>query len=172
MVAAAENKYIREWGFFLKCYAEVGSFNTPLHTIACEPLTYVWQQQGRYNLSTPPDPPPRRAEFTYLPAPAPPNEAERVKTVEHTDVRVFPKWAAEKQKKYVLLARKTFDISFASISYVNRTHETLRCEIGYRPDYILGFIPRDYSLAAHAILSTEPMVILDTLTVSLEFSAR
>jgi hypothetical protein len=93
---------------------------------------------------------------------------ERVKTVEFTDVGVFPKWAAEKQKKYVLLARKTFDIPFASISYVNRTHETLRCEIGYRPDYILGFIPRCYSLAAHAILSTEPMVILDTSTVSFE----
>lgn len=127
--------------------------------------------QGRYNLSTPPDPPPRRPEFTYLPAPAPPNEAERVKTVEFTDVGVFPKWAAEKQKKYVLLARKTFDIPFASISYVNRTHETLRCEVGYRPDYILGFIPRGYSLAAHAILSTEPMVILDTSTVSSELLA-
>lgn len=121
--------------------------------------------KGRYNLSIPPDPPPHRAAFTYLPAPAPPNEAERVKAVEHTDVGVFPRWAAEKQKKYVLLARKTFDIPFASISYVNRTHETLRCEIGYRPDYILGFIPRGHSLAAHAILSTEPMIILDTSTV-------
>ncbi|KAI9878941.1 MAG: hypothetical protein M1830_010059 [Pleopsidium flavum] len=139
MTAAAQTRYIPEWGFFLKCYAE-----------------------GRYNISTPPDPPPRHAPFLYLPAPAPPNEVERLKAVEHNDVEIFPRWAAEKQKQYVLLARHTFSTPFAAISYISRTHEVLRCEIGYRPDYLLGYIPRGHSLAAHAILSSEPMVILDT----------
>ncbi len=167
MTAAAETRYIGEWGFFLKCYAEVrwyckrlGIVPGLLRTTDGDMIT-----QGRYNVSTPPDPPPRRAAFVYLAAPAPPNEVERLKAVEHSDVEIFPRWAAEQQKKYVLLARNTFNTPFAAISYVSRTHEVLRCEIGYRPDYILGYIPRGHSLAAHALLSSEPMVILDTFKV-------
>lgn len=54
-VSAAEGKYVQEWGFFIKCYAE-----------------------GRFNLSNPPDPPPRKSEFDHLIAPIPPNEKQRL----------------------------------------------------------------------------------------------
>ena len=56
MAAATDLRYVQEWGFFIKCYAE-----------------------GRFNLSNPPDPPPRRPEFNHLVAPAPPNERQRLK---------------------------------------------------------------------------------------------
>lgn len=56
MSAALEATHVREWGFFIKCYAE-----------------------GRFNLSNPPDPPPRRPDFVHLVAPAPPEEMERLK---------------------------------------------------------------------------------------------
>lgn len=55
MSAAVEGKYVQEWGFFIKCYAE-----------------------GRFNLSNPPDPPPRKSEFDHLAAPIPPNEKQRL----------------------------------------------------------------------------------------------
>lgn len=55
MSAAVEGKYVQEWGFFIKCYAE-----------------------GRFNLSNPPDPPPRKLEFDHLTAPIPPNEKDRL----------------------------------------------------------------------------------------------
>lgn len=50
-----EGRFVQEWGFFIKCYAE-----------------------GRFNLSNPPDPPPRRAGFEYLVAPTPPGEKARL----------------------------------------------------------------------------------------------
>jgi hypothetical protein len=58
-----------------------------------------------------------------------PNEVERLKAVEHSDVEIFPRWAAEQQKKYVLLARNTFNTPFAAISYVSRTHEVLSVKL-------------------------------------------
>lgn len=54
--AALEAGHVREWGFFIKCYAE-----------------------GRFNLSNPPDPPPMRPGFRGLPAPKPVGEEERLK---------------------------------------------------------------------------------------------
>ena len=53
--AAVEGRYVQEWGFFIKCYAE-----------------------GRFNVSNPPDPPPRRPDFDHLTAPLPPNEKQRL----------------------------------------------------------------------------------------------
>lgn len=55
MSAAVESKYVQEWGFFIKCYSE-----------------------GRFNLSNPPDPPPKRPGFDHLTAPVPPNEKQRL----------------------------------------------------------------------------------------------
>jgi hypothetical protein len=56
MSAAIDRNYVQEWGFFIKCYSE-----------------------GRFNVSNPPDPPPRRPEFNRLTAPAPPSERQRLK---------------------------------------------------------------------------------------------
>ena len=54
--AAMDGRYVSEWGFFIKCYAE-----------------------GRFNVSNPPDPPPRRPEFVHLAAPVPSDERVRMK---------------------------------------------------------------------------------------------
>lgn len=116
----------------------------------------------------PPDPPPRRASWTHLAAPAPPSEAERLRAVSYTDVAVLPEWASDQQKKYVKLAREAL-APYASISYISRTHEILRCEVGHQGVYKHDFIPRSDSLAAHAILSSELMVILDTSKVGGQF---
>jgi hypothetical protein len=62
MAAATDRRYVQEWGFFIKCYSE-----------------------GRFNLSNPPDPPPRRPEFNHLIAPLPPNERQRLKVGSLTD---------------------------------------------------------------------------------------
>lgn len=53
---------VLEWSFFIKCYAE-----------------------GRFNVSTPPDPPPKRPSFESLSAPLPPNEKQRLK-VSRSDI--------------------------------------------------------------------------------------
>ena len=55
MDAAVDGRYVSEWGLFIKCYSE-----------------------GRFNVSNPPDPPPRRPEFNHLAAPVPPNERQRL----------------------------------------------------------------------------------------------
>lgn len=55
MDAAIDGRYVSEWGFFIKCYSE-----------------------GRFNVSNPPDPPPRRPDFNHLAAPVPPNERRRL----------------------------------------------------------------------------------------------
>lgn len=56
VLAAVTPRYVQEWGFFIKCYAE-----------------------GRFNFSNPPDPPPRRPGFDHFSAPAPPSETQRLK---------------------------------------------------------------------------------------------
>lgn len=55
MAVGGEGRFVQEWGFFLKCYAE-----------------------GRFNMSNPPDPPPRRGGWGYLTAPVPAGEKERL----------------------------------------------------------------------------------------------
>lgn len=72
MSAAVESKYVQEWGFFIKCYSE-----------------------GRFNLSNPPDPPPRRPGFDHLTAPVPPNEKQRLEVCLPMLLRIKTGWADE-----------------------------------------------------------------------------
>jgi hypothetical protein len=54
--AAVDAKYVPEWGFYFKCYAE-----------------------GRFNLSNPPEPPPKKPEYDHFAAPATLDEQKRLK---------------------------------------------------------------------------------------------
>ncbi|KAH0545081.1 hypothetical protein FGG08_000852 [Glutinoglossum americanum] len=132
--AAIEVKYGQEWDFFIRCYAE-----------------------GRFNISNPPDPPPRPPNFSYLTAPAPPDEVERLRAVEQINLN-YPDWASSKAKHLVHLARKVFGTCYASVSLVDNHNEILKAEHGYQT----SSVSRDMSVGAHVLLSTNSMVILDT----------
>ncbi|KAI9677924.1 MAG: hypothetical protein M1829_002421 [Trizodia sp. TS-e1964] len=131
---ASEKKYVQEWGFYLKCYAE-----------------------GRYNLSLPPTPPPKRKEFTYLLPPLPVNELDRLTTVSYMTVPI-PEWAASRARDLVGHAMFIFKVPYASISYFDKDKEVFKAEFGY----LRASIPRHVSLGAHSLLSLDPMVIMDT----------
>ncbi|KAH0553420.1 hypothetical protein GP486_006510 [Trichoglossum hirsutum] len=139
VAAAAANStvevgYGQEWNFFVRCYAE-----------------------GRFNISNPPDPPPRPSDFNHLIAPTPPNETERLRAVEQINLN-YPRWASSKAEHLVQLATKVFGTSCASISFVDSHNEVMKAECGYQT----SIIPRDSSIGAHVLLSTDSMVILDT----------
>ncbi|KAH0608264.1 uncharacterized protein H6S33_002316 [Morchella sextelata] len=129
-----EGRFVQEWGFFIKCYAE-----------------------GRFNLSNPPDPPPRRAGFEYLVAPTPPGEKARLEAVKACNVSL-PDNANDKYHRLVQLAKKVFHTRMAAISFIDGEHELFKAEhaLGRRS------VARDESIGAHVLLlSGEPMVILD-----------
>jgi hypothetical protein len=74
----------------------------------------------------------------------------------------FPDWATERTKHIILLAQKMFDVQYAALSFFDSKHEIVRVEHGYSK----GLIPRSVSIGAHALLSHDPMVVLDTAKVS------
>ncbi|KAF8541161.1 hypothetical protein BDD12DRAFT_530334 [Trichophaea hybrida] len=135
MAAATDCKYVQEWGFFIKCYSE-----------------------GRFNVSNPPDPPPRRPEFNHLTAPAPPDERQRLKAVKACNT-ILPTAAQEKCHRLVLLARKVFQTRMACISLVDENLELVKAEHSFGRKYIT----RADSIGAHVLLGNEPMVVLDTV---------
>ncbi|KAI9885541.1 MAG: hypothetical protein M1823_002680 [Watsoniomyces obsoletus] len=131
---ALEPKYVNEWGFFLKCYAE-----------------------GRFNVSRPPQPPPRKITFQFLPALSPSDEIERLKAVKRIGA-MGPHWDAEKSTELVRDAALELGTRFAALSLFDRKHEIVRAGSGYDA----GVIPRGESIGAHLLLGSGPMVILDT----------
>ncbi|CUS07711.1 unnamed protein product [Tuber aestivum] len=131
--AAVEGRYVQEWGFFIKCYAE-----------------------GRFNVSNPPDPPPRRPDFNHLTAPLPPNEKQRLEAVNSCNVSLPPD-ASDKYHRLVLLARRVLNVRMASISLVDETVEIFKAEHAFNRKYV----DRSESIGAHVLLSNEPMVVLD-----------
>ncbi|KAI9819564.1 MAG: hypothetical protein M1827_007014 [Pycnora praestabilis] len=134
MKAAADPRHIKDWGFYIKCYSE-----------------------GRFNISTPPDPPSRKPEFNYLAAPNPPYERERLMAVKHHNVP-YPGWAVHKATHLVLTARAAFGTRFASISIIDHKDEVMKAECGYDRTSI----PKNVGIGAHVVLSSEPMVVLNT----------
>ncbi|KAL7271318.1 hypothetical protein RUND412_005939 [Rhizina undulata] len=134
--AAVEGKYVQEWGFFIKCYGE-----------------------GRFNVSNPPDPPPRRPGFNHLMAPAPPNESERLKAIKACNISLCTS-ADDKCHRLVLLAKKVFQTRMAGISFIDDRVEAFKAEHAFNQ----SFVDRVDSIGAHVLLSNEPMVILDTAT--------
>ncbi|KAI9813737.1 MAG: hypothetical protein M1826_002382 [Phylliscum demangeonii] len=132
--AAAEPRDVQEWGFFLKCYAE-----------------------GRYNLSHPPEPPPRKPSFRHLPAPAPASESTRIQVFRRMNVP-YTGWALRQARHLVMQGLRALDTEHAALSFFDRRNEIMRAESGYNR----AVIPRAESIGAHVLLSTEALVVLDT----------
>ncbi|TGZ80059.1 hypothetical protein EX30DRAFT_372569 [Ascodesmis nigricans] len=134
MDAALTAQYVREWGFFIKCYAE-----------------------GRFNMSNPPDPPPRRPDYNHLVAPAPPNEKERLQAVKTCNISL-PLSSRQKCQRLVQLACTVFQTRMASISIIDEHHDIIKADYGFG----IRYIDRNDSMAPHVLLANEPMVVLDT----------
>lgn len=116
--------------------------------------------QGRFNLSRPPDPPPRKPDFLYFQAPAVPDELSRIKAFKLLNV-AYPEWALKHARLLVVQAMRFFKTSRASISFFDRRNEVMKAESGYNR----AVIPRTESIGAHCLFSMEAMVILDTRNV-------
>ncbi|KAI9809073.1 MAG: hypothetical protein M1825_002362 [Sarcosagium campestre] len=132
--AAAEPKNVPEWGHYIQCYSD-----------------------GQFNISWPPIPPPRSANFSFLHSPVPLDERKRV--VAAGELRIdWPAWAEDNFRRLIRIAQCVFESTNASISYVNDVEEVMIAESGYN----VLTIPRNTSLGGHVIGSFEPMVVLDT----------
>jgi len=118
--------------------------------------------QGQYNLSCPPPPPARSSTFEYLPAIFPSDEAKRMSVCATFDI-VWPLWARERAGALILAAMKKFDTRNASLSFFDGNLESFKAENGYHRPHVA----RKISIAAHALLSQDVFVILDTHEVSL-----
>ncbi|KAI9889138.1 MAG: hypothetical protein M1814_005729 [Vezdaea aestivalis] len=132
---ASGKKYVQEWNFFLRCYAE-----------------------GRFNTSNPPDSPPAHTSFKYLQAPYPPNEGDRLEAVGLININ-FPDYAIQKMRYTLKLAMQIFQTRCATISLFERDCETVRAANGTK----CFTMPRKHSIGSHVLLSSEPMVVLDTM---------
>lgn len=126
--------HISEWRAYIKSYSE-----------------------GRFNVIAPPHPPPQAAGFRYLPAMFPAEEENRRRVSEQYDI-LWPRWDEEKAGALILAAMKKFDTRYAAISFFDGQSETFKAENGYgRME-----IPREISIAAHALFSEDTLVVLDT----------
>ncbi|KAF8417911.1 hypothetical protein BGX38DRAFT_1243089 [Terfezia claveryi] len=97
--------------------------------------------EGRFNLSNPPEPPYQRPQLQYFSAPIPIDEAARLKAVKSCNLPLTIH-AIEKCHRLVVLAKKVED-------FIGRSD-----------------ISRHLSIGAHILLSSEPIIVLDTLKVS------
>ncbi|KAI9824226.1 MAG: hypothetical protein M1832_002033 [Thelocarpon impressellum] len=136
MEAASEARYVPEWSLFMKYYVE-----------------------GRFNISNPPEPPPRGPDFGYLSAPAPLDEAKRLEAFR----RVYVPYTAASLRaaRHILgVAPHALTAQYGALSYFSRETEHFKAETGYHRRKIA----REISIGAHVLLAGgEPIVILDTL---------
>ncbi len=65
--------------------------------------------------------------------------------------------ALENAERIIIDAKRSFKTKYASISFIERDHEVMIAKWGYDQ----ATIPRDISIGAHAILSSEIMVLAD-----------
>ncbi|KFY42079.1 hypothetical protein V494_02621 [Pseudogymnoascus sp. VKM F-4513 (FW-928)] len=112
---------------------------------------------GQFNIITPPRPPPVDPLFSFLPAMDPLNEQERLASL-FTMSRVWTPWQESRSTDLVKAAREEFGVPGVSISLIDNNNEILKAEVGYNR----RMIKRSVSIAAHALLTTEVLVVLDT----------
>jgi hypothetical protein len=74
---------------------------------------------------------------------------------------VWPHWSKAKPSAWLGAAMKEFDTCFASLSFFDGKYESFKAEVGYNASRI----SRAVSIAAHALLSTDVFVVLDTKQV-------
>lgn len=90
-----------------------------------------------------------------LSAPLPSDEAERLYALRSLDLLDTPR--EERFERITRLAVRLFGLPIATISLVDGEREWLKSVQGLA----LREIPREHSLAAHAILDNEPMIVSD-----------
>ncbi|RDW84658.1 hypothetical protein BP6252_02248 [Coleophoma cylindrospora] len=134
IASALDSIYVPDWCSYIQSYAE-----------------------GRFSLVAPPQPPPRASDFEYLPAVFPHDEENRILAGSIYDV-VWPHWEEEKAGVLVRAAMKQFNTCYAAISFFDGQYENFKAENGYQRRHI----PRGVSIAAHALISTDVFVVLDT----------
>lgn len=101
-----------------------------------------------------------RSTFKFLPSMSPQNEEGRLASLKRCNP-VWTSWQEDRGKSLVRLAQEEFGASGVSISFVDSNLEILKVEMGYNR----RTIRRPESIAAHVLLSTEVLVVLDTAKV-------
>lgn len=117
--------------------------------------------KGRFNIVSPPDPPPTKSSFSFLPAVNPVNETERLAAYENCN-HEWNDWTCTRARDLVFDALLKFDAPWAAISFFDHDSELVIAELGYNRQ----IIPRRESIAAHVLFSTDSMVISDLQKVS------
>jgi hypothetical protein len=117
-------------------------------------------------MTVPPSPPPRSADFTYLPSTYPPNEIERFATFRSSQIWsgsdiVWSTWKIESARSLIIAATAKFETPWAAISFFDRDNEIIQAERGYSRH----LIPRQESIASHVLLTDDVMTVLDTQKV-------
>lgn len=103
------------------------------------------------------------APGNYFPALSPPWELEILSETRKLEV-IWPEWTEERSlptEGLLASASELFKPCFIALSFFDEKYEIIQVETGYGVKYI----PRDCSLAAHALLSKDILTILDTKEV-------
>ena len=74
---------------------------------------------------------------------------------------LWPNWSKGKVNALICAAMKEFDTCLASISFFDGKYEHFKVESGYN----VSRISRPISIGAHALLSVDALVVLDTRLV-------
>ncbi|RVD82749.1 uncharacterized protein DFL_007164 [Arthrobotrys flagrans] len=132
----------KEWGYWFEAYTKAAFL------------------QGHYNMSHPPQTPPRKPSLSWIPTPFPADEPERLRSLNRHDFSRVGHIEAD--LRTVLRAAATaLKAEYASISFVDYESETFILNHPIR----IGMeskTKRAWSLGAHVMLGNDTMVILDT----------
>lgn len=75
--------------------------------------------------------------------------------------REWTTWQEYRSREIVKASMAEFGVTGVSISLMDKSHEIFKAEIGYN----CRMIKRSESIAAHVLLTTEVLVVLDTRKV-------
>ena len=75
---------------------------------------------------------------------------------------LWPQWDQNRAGALLISAMAKFKTRFAALSFFDEDHEMFKAENGFHSSQI----NRSISIAAHALLSTDVLVVLDTKMVS------
>ena len=156
--AAGNEEAYSWWCWYLKSYSKVSSsYDRGSYSVVSNWL------QGQFNLTQ--VPPIRYAlkPGNYFPALFPAWERDMLSESQKLEV-IWSQWTEERRlptEEMLTSAVGRFKTSFMALSFFDANYEIIKVENGYNAK----FIPRDISLAAHAMLSKEVFTILDTKEV-------
>ncbi|KFZ08363.1 hypothetical protein V502_09399 [Pseudogymnoascus sp. VKM F-4520 (FW-2644)] len=113
-------------------------------------------REGQFNIMKPPKPPLMDPLFSYLPSMLPLNEAGRLLSLFNLE-REWTPWQEERGRELIKASIEEFEATGVSISLIDQSNEIIKAEIGYNR----RMIKRSVSIAAHVLLTTEVLVVLD-----------